>query len=134
MLQSVHFLKGIATLSGEKEDEQINLYAGHDISIEAILLVLDHPLDHHVPFAARLVFEEWIMNDGQKLIRFITDLDGIMDHDSKNFSIYANGTPIRQFWPLDEFSSFIDAKFEHLFKVPFSWENYETGNVRENLI
>jgi len=120
LLQTVHFLK--ATLSGKddknEEKRQINLFAGHDISIEAILLTLDQPLDHHVPFAARLVFEEWVESEGQKLI-----------------SIYANGEPIlinqRQFVPIEELDAFIDKKFEHLFKVPFTWENYETVCTHE---
>ena len=56
-----------------------------------------------------------------------------MDRNELYFSIYANGEPIlinqRQFVPIEELDAFIDKKFEHLFKVPFTWENYETGIV-----
>ena len=32
---------------------------GHDLGIEAILVVLGIKMDHHVPYASRLVFEYW---------------------------------------------------------------------------
>ena len=32
---------------------------GHDLGIEAILVVLGIQMDHHVPYASRLVFEYW---------------------------------------------------------------------------
>jgi len=114
LLETVHFLKD--TLSENKS--KINLYAGHDISIEAVLLTLGYPLDHHVPFAARLIFEHWDDKNGQKFI-----------------SIYSNGEPVlignERLIPIERLDSFINNKFEQLFQVPFSWTNYETVCTRE---
>lgn len=63
LLQTVHFLKDL-TLSGSSKKEEINLYAGHDISIEAILLTLDCPLDHHVPFR-----RDSFLKSGPKMVK-----------------------------------------------------------------
>ena len=72
------------------------------------------PLDHHVPYASRLIFEQWMDADDQKYVRIL--LNGQL-------------VPIRnqEYMSLDDFESYLNYTFTELFQLPFSWENYDTA-------
>merc|ERR1711970_1161992 len=88
----------------------VSFYAGHDLGIEAILVVLGIKMNHHVPYASRLVFEYWTEKASQ-----ITHL-----------RILLNGKILRigntDFLNLAELDRLIDSKFETLFGLDFSEE------------
>lgn len=111
-----NFLQIINFFKKRVLDQQgsISFYSGHDIGIEAALVVLGMPLDHHVPYASRLIFEQWIDADDQMYVRIL--LNGQL-------------VPIRnhEYMSLDDFESYLNYTFTELFQLPFSWENYDTA-------
>lgn len=110
LLEIISFLKYKIVMYPTKS---ISFYAGHDLGIEAILVVLGIKMDHHVPYASRLVFEYW------------TEIKT----ETTKLRILLNGEILRigssDFLKLVELDRLIDQTFEKLFGVDFSWENFQ---------
>ena len=90
-----------------------NICLGHDIGIEAALVVLGFPLDHHVPYASRLIFEQWKDTKDKKYLRILLN-GNLLEIENREFST------------LLQFDSFLNSTFEKYFQLSFSWLNYQT--------
>jgi len=111
LLEIVSFLKNKIVTN---PTNSISFYAGHDLGIEAILVVLGIKMDHHVPYASRLVFEYWKTEENSEI---------------KKIRILLNGEIVRigasDFLKLTELDRLIDSEFENLFGLDFNWENVQ---------
>jgi len=95
-LNSIEFLKNVT-----ENPENFRIFSGHDITLDAILGGLGVKLDARIPFASRIVFEFWQFVDSEI-----------------SFRVLYNGKhvfPISGFFTSDQFSNFLEMRFQELF-------------------